>query len=133
MVSRDGMAQPVFKRSDARAENYTNASSEFWCFCVCVESEYDTDLYGKCDLMKVCVQVPRAVVESGESGWKAPVLYEARSHNGGMNTDLHGKMGLNDATSPRTRRLHTRGDSGIQPARLGDSSSERSWPSAWRG
>lgn len=68
MVFSDGMAQPVFKYSDARAEGYTNANSELWRFCVYVESDYDTDLDGKCDLMKVYVQVPRAAVESGKDG-----------------------------------------------------------------
>ena len=94
MVFADGMAQPVFTYSDARAEGYTNANSELWRFCVYVESDYDTDLDGKCDLMKVYVQVPRAAVESGEGGWKTPVLYEARPYNGGMAMDLHGLLGF---------------------------------------
>ncbi|MBR3159719.1 MAG: hypothetical protein IKF14_11565 [Atopobiaceae bacterium] len=94
MVFVDGMAQPVFNYSDARAKDYTNANSELWRFCVYVESDYDTDLDGKCDLMKVYVQVPRAAVESGEGGWKAPVLYEARPYNAGMAADLHEVMGF---------------------------------------
>ena len=94
MVFSDGMAQPVFKYSDARAEGYTNANSELWRFCVYVESDYDTDLDGKCDLMRVYVQVPRAAVESGKDGWKAPVLYEARPYNGGMATELHAALGF---------------------------------------
>ena len=69
-------------------EGYTNEHSELWRFCVYVESDYDTDLDGKCDLIKVYVQVPRAAVLSGVDGWKAPVLYEARPYNGGMATHL---------------------------------------------
>lgn len=94
MVFRDGMAQPVFKYSDARADGYTNANSELWRFCVYVESDYDTDLDGKCDLVKVYVQIPRAAVQSGKSGWKAPVLYEARPYNGGMATELNDVLGF---------------------------------------
>ena len=94
MVFQDGMAQPVFKYSNARDEGYANQNSELWRFCVYVESDYDTDLDGKCDLIKVYVQVPRAAVLSGKDGWKAPVLYEARPYNGGMATDLHGLIGF---------------------------------------
>lgn len=48
MVFQDGMAQPVFKYSNPRDEGYTNEHSELWRFCVYVESDYDTDLDGKC-------------------------------------------------------------------------------------
>jgi X-Pro dipeptidyl-peptidase len=134
MVFADGMAQPVFRYSDARAEGYANADSELWRFCVYVESDYDTDLDGKCDLMKVYVQVPRAAVESGKDGWKAPVLYEARPYNGGMVTDLHGVLGYDSpmladealATTP-AKRVAT---SSMTTAQLALDTA-RSNPEAW--
>jgi X-Pro dipeptidyl-peptidase len=74
---------------------------------VYVESDYDTDLDGKCDLIKVYVQVPRAAVLSGVDGWKAPVLYEARPYNGGMATHLDAVMGF-DATELNDDALATK-------------------------
>ena len=134
MVFADGMAQPVFRYSNARAEGYVNADSELWRFCVYVESDYDTDLDGKCDLMKVYVQVPRAAVESGKDGWKAPVLYEARPYNGGMVTDLHGVLGYDSpmladealATTP-AKRVATSSMTTVQLAL----DTARSNPEAW--
>ena len=121
MVFKDGIAQPVFKYSNARAEGYTNANSELWRFCVYVESDYDTDCDGKCDLIKVYVQVPRAAVQSGANGWKAPVLYAARPYNGGMATELHGNLGfaspeLNDealSSKPNKRQATSSTDTAI--------------------
>ena len=59
----NGMLQPVLQWSDLRAENYTNEGSDILRFCVWVETDHDTDLDGKADLVKALVQVPRAAAE----------------------------------------------------------------------
>ena len=77
----DGMAQPVFAYSDVHAAGYTNAGSELYRFIVYVETDYDTDLDGKCDLVRVYLQVPRAAVEGK---YQAPVLFRADPYSAGM-------------------------------------------------
>lgn len=81
MRIEDGMAQPVFAYSSYEAEGYTNADSELWRFVVYVETDYDTDLDGKCDLVKTFVQVPRAAVQGA---YKAPVLFMPDPYSAGM-------------------------------------------------
>ncbi|MDO4537771.1 MAG: hypothetical protein Q4B54_06375, partial [Coriobacteriales bacterium] len=80
MVIKDGAAQPVFSFTDPASEGYSNATSEIWHFAVYVESDYDTDLDGKRDLVKAFVQVPRAAVEGK---YRAPVIYEASPYVAG--------------------------------------------------
>ena len=77
----NGMAQPVFAYSDAHAAGYTNAESELYRFIVYVETDYDTDRDGKCDLVRVYLQVPRAAVQSA---YQAPVLFRADPYSAGM-------------------------------------------------
>ncbi len=74
MVITDGAAQPVFSFTDPTSKGYTNANSEIWHFVVFVETDYDTDLDGKRDLVRVHVQVPRAAVLGS---YQAPVVYKA--------------------------------------------------------
>lgn len=81
MAIVDGMAQPVFAYSDVHAKGYTNATSELYRFIVYVETDYDTDLDGKCDLVKTFVQVPRAAVEGK---YRAPVIFRADPYSAGM-------------------------------------------------
>lgn len=81
MVVEDGMAQPVFAYSDVHAKGYRNAGSELYRFIVYVETDYDTDLDGKCDLVKTYVQVPRAAVEGK---YRAPVIFQADPYSAGM-------------------------------------------------
>ena len=81
----NGMALPVFAYSDVSAKGYTNASSELYRFIVYVETDYDTDHDGKCDLVKTYVQVPRAAVEGA---YKAPVLFQADSYSAGMRANF---------------------------------------------
>ena len=76
----NGMAQPVFAYSDVHGADYTNENSELYRFVVYVETDYDTDLDGKCDLVKTYVQVPRAAVQGR---YKAPVLFSADPYSAG--------------------------------------------------
>ena len=76
----NGMAQPVFAYSDVFAKDYTNEKSELYRFVVYVETDYDTDRDGKCDLVKTFVQVPRAAVQGR---YKAPVLFSADPYSAG--------------------------------------------------
>ena len=76
----DGMAQPVFAYSDVHGAGYTNENSELYRFVVYVETDYDTDRDGKCDLVKTYVQVPRAAVQGR---YKAPVLFSADPYSAG--------------------------------------------------
>ena len=79
----NGMAQPVAAYTDARSPDYSNEDSELLRFAVYVETDYDTDLDGKPDLIKAMVQVPRA---AAEGRCRVPVLYEARPYIAGMYT-----------------------------------------------
>ena len=77
----NGMAQQVFAYSDVHASDYTNATSELYRFIVYVETDYDTDCDGKCDLVRTYVQVPRAAVEGK---YKAPTIFTADPYSAGM-------------------------------------------------
>ena len=80
LIIRDGKLQPVVKWSDLREENYTNENSEILRFCVWVETDYDTDLDGMADLVKVLLQIPRAAAE-GKT--KAGVIYDPLPYSAG--------------------------------------------------
>ena len=77
----DGMAQPVVSYSDAQRPDYSNENSDILRFVVYVETDYDTDLDGKPDLIKTMVQVPRA---AAEGSCRVPAIYEARPYIAGM-------------------------------------------------
>ena len=49
----NGMLQPVLSWTDLQDEDYTNEGSDILRFCVWVETDYDTDLDGKADLVKL--------------------------------------------------------------------------------
>ena len=86
MSIADGMAQPVFAYSDVHAEGYTNENSELYRFIVYVETDYDTDRDGACDLVRTYVQVPRAAVEGS---YKAPVLFMADPYSAGKRNTMN--------------------------------------------
>ena len=69
----NGMLQPIFRITDLRDPDYTNEGSDILRFCVWVETDRDTDLDGKADLVKAFLQVPRAAVEGQ---YKAAVIYD---------------------------------------------------------
>ncbi|MBR5337060.1 MAG: hypothetical protein IK152_03675 [Lachnospiraceae bacterium] len=77
----NGMAQPVIRVSNAKAENYTNEGNTIQRFVVYVETDYDTDFDGKADLVKALVQVPKQAVDGD---YKAPVIYEASPYLSGL-------------------------------------------------
>ena len=83
IVVENGMAQPMARYTDARSLDYSNEASDLLRFVVYVETDYDTDLDGKPDLIKTMVQLPRA---SAEGAYQAPVIYEARPYIAGMYT-----------------------------------------------
>ena len=76
----DGMLQPVLNWTDLRDEDYTNEGSDILRFCVWVETDYDTDLDGKADLVRALVQVPRA---AAEGRYKAAVIYNPTPYGAG--------------------------------------------------
>ena len=71
-----GYAQP-FVKIDEPDSSYLNAGSDIIRFVVYVETDYDTDLDGKPDLVKAWVQVPRA---AAEGDYQAPVIFEANPY-----------------------------------------------------
>ena len=81
LIVDNGVLQPVVEWSDLREENYTNEGSDILRFCVWVETDYDTDLDGKADLVKALVQVPRAAVEGT---YKAAVIDDPIPYGTGM-------------------------------------------------
>ena len=76
----NGMLQPVLNWTELRDENYTNEGSDIRRFCVWVETDYDTDLDGKADLVRALVQVPRA---AAEGRYKAAVIYNPTPYGAG--------------------------------------------------
>ena len=76
----NGMLQPVLEWTDLRDEDYTNEGSDILRFCVWVETDYDTDLDGKADLVRALVQVPRA---AAEGRYKAAVIYNPTPYGAG--------------------------------------------------
>ncbi len=81
MVIQNGMAMPFVRYSDPWDKDYSNENSEILRFAVWVETDYDTDLDGKPDLVKAMLQVPRA---AAEGKYRAPVIFEARPYIAGM-------------------------------------------------
>ena len=81
MIIHNGMAQQIVHYSDAQTLSYSNAESDILRFAVYVETDYDTDLDGKPDLVKALIQLPRPAAE-GE--YLAPVIFEARPYIAGM-------------------------------------------------
>ncbi|MCR5542725.1 MAG: Ig-like domain-containing protein [Eubacterium sp.] len=79
---KDGMAQEIIEYSDPLKEDYNNSNSEILRFPVYVETDYDTDLDGKPDLIKALVQLPRP---AANGDYAAPVIYEASPYVSGTN------------------------------------------------
>ena len=79
----NGMAQPVIAYTNPQDPDYTNHDSEILRFAVYVETDYDTDMDGKPDLIKTLVQVPRT---AAEGSCRVPAIYEARPYIAGMYT-----------------------------------------------
>jgi len=82
MSIKDGMPQPIYKVTDSMTDGYTNEGSDILRFVVYVETDYDTDLDNKRDLVKAVVQVPRKAA-TGEV--KVPVIYEGSPYKAGTN------------------------------------------------
>lgn len=80
MKIENGRAQQIVAYSDARSEGYSNLNSDILRFTTYVETDYDTDLDGKPDLVKALIQLPRP---AAEGSYKAPVIFEARPYNTG--------------------------------------------------
>ena len=83
IIIENGMAQPMARYTNAQSLDYTNEGSDLLRFVVYVETDCDTDLDGKADLIKTLVQLPRA---AAEGRYAAPVIYEARPYIAGMYT-----------------------------------------------
>ena len=81
MRIEDGMARQIVSYTSAQSLDYSNADSEILRLVVYVETDYDTDLDGKPDLIKAVVQVPRP---AAEGVYRAPVIYEARPYIAGI-------------------------------------------------
>ena len=81
MLIENGMAPTSAAYTDPMDLSYTNEGSELLRFAVYVETDLDTDMDGKPDLVKTMVQVPRS---AAEGNYKAPVIYEARPYIAGM-------------------------------------------------
>ena len=80
LVFADGMAQPILKYTNLRAEDYTNEGSDILRYCVYVETDHDTDGDGKADLVEALVQVPRF---AAEGGFRAATIYDPTPYGAG--------------------------------------------------
>lgn len=83
-VIENGMAAEIIRFSDPQSLSYSNADSEILRYVVYVETDYDTDLDSKPDLVKAIVQVPRA---AAEGAYKAATIYEARPYIAGTSVN----------------------------------------------
>ncbi len=106
MIFKNGMAQriPELKGLGVPEEgdftNYTNKDydpkkegaqeSPVLRFAVYVETDLDTDMDGKNDLVQAFVQVPRA---AARGDYKAPVVYEASPYTAGVSETLDKNFG----------------------------------------
>lgn len=98
-VFENGLAQPVFPFTDGKSgEAYDAVNSAVVRYCVYVESDYDADGDGKCDLVKAFIQVPRS---AAEGHYKAATVFEARPYCAGVNADGYEHMKeVEDADTP---------------------------------
>ena len=80
----DGTAQPVFSVTPAEDDSYTNFGSTVIRYVVYVETDCDTDLDGKPDLVKAWIKVPR---KACEGDYRAPVIYETDPYTLGTISD----------------------------------------------
>ncbi len=80
LVLENGMLQPVFYLDDLMDPEYTNEGQDILRFCVWVETDADTDLDGKADLVKVLLEVPRA---AAEGKYRAAVIYDPTPYMAG--------------------------------------------------
>ena len=82
----NGMAQPIFYYGNS---HYYDTSGEGAVrFAVYVETDLDTDGDGKLDLVKVVVQLPRAVLD----GAKLSTVFDARPYIAGRNSGIGAYM-----------------------------------------
>ena len=121
-----GMARQIVSYTSAQSLDYSNAESEILRLVVYVETDYDTDLDGKPDLIKTVVQVPRP---AAEGVYQAPVIYEARPYIAGI--DLYhpslpapGAAGFDPATlrQPPEKRVPSGSMSTVEAALQADPS-----------
>lgn len=80
LIVEDGMLRPIFYTDNLMEDNYTNEGQDILRYCVWVETDYDTDLDGKADLVKVLMQVPRA---AAEGRYKAAAIYDPTPYTAG--------------------------------------------------
>lgn len=75
----NGKAQPIFEYTSGKNldDTYSNENSNIVRYTVYVETDFDTDLDGKPDLIKVLVQLPKDAVGSDH---KFATIYEARPY-----------------------------------------------------
>ena len=89
MVYENGCALPVFPYTDGKTADYDPAASAIVRYCVYIETDYDMDNDGRCDLVKAFVQVPRS---AAEGHYQAATLYEPRPYCSGTNADAYDHM-----------------------------------------
>lgn len=92
----DGAAQPMCKYSNAYDLNYSNENSDILRFCAYVETDVDTDLDGKCDLVKVFMQVPRA---AAEGIYEAGVIFDPTPYMAGTREDIVDSLSQSEVDS----------------------------------
>jgi len=76
----NGMLQPVIEWSDFWSAVNFEEGNDILRFCVWVETDYDTDLDGKADLVKAMIQIPRA---AAEGKYRAGVIYDPLPYTAG--------------------------------------------------
>ena len=89
MEFENGSAKQIVKYSDPYDKNYNNSNSDIIRFTVYVETDYDTDLDGKPDLVKVWIQLPRA---AAQGDYKAPVIFEASPYCAGTGLSMFTRL-----------------------------------------
>ena len=85
-VAEDGTAKPIYKFSPCNTGSYNPSISYIARFTVYVETDYDTDLDGKNDLVKAYVQLPKAILEKQ---YQIPSIFQASPYTASTTDGLY--------------------------------------------
>lgn len=86
MRFENGQSQPIIPLDDVLFDDevYSNTGMHLITFTVYVETDYDTDLDGKPDLVKAWVKLPRP---AAEGDYQASVIYQANPYSAGRDEE----------------------------------------------
>ena len=123
----NGMATEIIPYSDPQSLSYSNIGSDILRYVVYVETDYDTDLDSKPDLVKAIVQVPRA---AAEGAYQAATIYEARPYIAGTNVNTVNAASPGNISESAMMTMHPKRTPEYEMSSL-DVAEEIAKPSDW--